>query len=850
VALWLVSTTGVAAEITLSTDSDITIEERGPFDSAEGMLAELLEKYLLLALDKSQLSGPGEKVRFVLESRAGNWRDLPREHIKDVADADAFEISIAAGQSPTIAILGQTPLAVGFGVMHFLDKHMNILWAFPGPGGLCFPDHRVFRLFVGKECVSPWVAVRVLSGLDLRPRSADDKHVRGLTGILREHRGFFFADDYFKSLRLRAGAVTHNMIHIFPVAECRDGHPEVFPITTSGERFIPPLKDRRREDKSYQAWHPCYTNSKTLQVAVAKGRQTFDSGALFYSLGINDGRRVRCQCESCTRVGWPQSYYGFVNRVAEALQDCYPPQMVGVLAYGDVGIPPADLKLRENVLVNVAGMRKDVWDGLAPALGTYEYIYGAGYLIPNLPLDAFQENVRYYQQRGLRMYRAEFYPLWAFDAPKAYVLSRLLWDPDRDVFQLLHEFCDRAFGQAGSAMAGYYEHLAAIRKDDVRPGQFTPIWNREWPFGEPLQMLHCPPDLHQRLAVCLDEARRRQLTEAQRKRVDMVAAFTEFSEVYYQMDRLKETVFAGRFDARTVQSEADRLMARRESVTALFHEHPEWFAGSAVTADTLDDRQWPTLPTQHQLEAAVTTAQVALQQAAYVVRPQRLSPLMRASHPWYKPTQFLPMEIQPDRVRGGFRFESAENVLIGQDEDPRHVGKPKAQWLHATARDLLPAQRTFGSSDVNGRGAGLPLGALRSLARQGSKSVAEDVLYGLHVELTGRGGLLRCTAQGSTRTPDRQKFTFGQCLIPFPGDDTHAATRRIVFDPRRYLAATKAPTTDNASVVFQLHLVWRADRTDSHLAGDVQLVEMTESRMERGDFRKSDAADHLFKVAR
>ncbi len=60
-----------------------------------------------------------------------------------------------------------------------------------------------------------------------------------------------------------------------------------------------------------------------------------------------------------------------------------------------MGIPPHDLKLPTNVLVNIAGVRKSVWQGKAPNMGTNEYIYGAGFVIPNLPLDVIQQNFRY-----------------------------------------------------------------------------------------------------------------------------------------------------------------------------------------------------------------------------------------------------------------------------------------------------------------------------------------------------------------------------------------------------------------------------------------------------------------------
>jgi hypothetical protein len=807
---------GLLAEVELSAASNVVIREEGPFDTAGGVLSDLLAHYLVRVLGKTDLSGPGPEVTFVLKAKASYWHQLPPDAIEDVRDIDAFEVAVASDPRPAVTITGQTPLATGYGVMHFLDKHLDVFWAFPGELGLCLPKRRTFRLGVGTECVAPWVVARLMSGLDLRGGKGGAAPGRRMNGVLREHRGFFLADDYFKSLRLRRDGVTHNMIHIFPVEQCRAEHPDLFPMTEEGDRFVPEARDRAASggQKAYQAWHPCYTHPKAVEIAVARGREQFGEGRLFYSLGVNDGRKVQCRCPRCRSVGWPQSYYRFVNEVAEALKDYYPPQMVGVLAYGDVGIPPDDLRLPENVLVNVAGMRKGVWESLAPSLGTYEYIYGAGYVVPNLPLEAIRENTRYYQTHGLRMYRAEFYPVWAFDAPKAYVISRLLWDPDQDVYGLLRTFCDRTFGEAGEAMCRYYEHVASIRAADVRRGQFTPIWNREWPFREPLQMFRCPADLHERLAGCLDEAKAKDVTTLEARRLAMVEAFTEFSAVYCAMDRLAGDVFAGRADPGAALARAADLMRRKDALWATLGEHPEWFAGSSVRLDTLHERPWPTRRIEEQLEAAVATASLRLaageartgkgagQEAGrggsryagpQVRRPAPLKPLRREEHPWYKPTQHVPIQVLDARGNDAFPFRTAPNAIIEEQEDPRHHGKPKAQWLHGLARNLPVDERT---------------------------------LYVAKLDFEGRKGMLLVRLHGVTRCEARRQLVFAHRVLAF-ADEEETASREVVIDPMRYLAGAEQDVPSPSALNVQLYLTWRPDDATSHLRGTARLDRIT-----------------------
>jgi hypothetical protein len=76
----------------------------------------------------------------------------------------------------------------------------------------------------------------------------------------------------------------------------------------------------------------------------------------------------------------------------------------------------------------------------------------------------------------------------------------------------------------------------------------------------------------------------------------------------------------------------------------------------------------------------------------------RLIPLRKDEHPWYKPEQHVRMDIGGKASGTGFRFQTQTNVRIDPEEDPRHGGLAKAQWLHASTRDFpwtkdtLPAE--------------------------------------------------------------------------------------------------------------------------------------------------------------
>jgi hypothetical protein len=290
----------VGAEVVLAADTDFVIKRRGDFGNAGEAVEALLRKYLLLALQKETLAGSGPTVRFALESRAGEWHELPRDAIRDITDIDAFEIEIAPKDTEQVQIRGATAVATAYGVLHFLEEHMGIMWLFPGELGLHVPDRETFRLAEAKQRVAPAFVSRIYTGLELRHPGAVPAH----EGVLQRERHFFNAWDHLKSLKLHfLSYASHNMTNIVSL-NLKDEHPEVFPIV-DGERWFPPPKPegQKLSGGRWQAWHPCYTHPTTIEIAIGKAREAFEKGRRHtFSLGIGLGQ-VRARGRGVTDGG-------------------------------------------------------------------------------------------------------------------------------------------------------------------------------------------------------------------------------------------------------------------------------------------------------------------------------------------------------------------------------------------------------------------------------------------------------------------------------------------------------------------------------------------------------------------
>ncbi len=681
-----------AQEIVLGPETDLRIVEQLPAEALEGVLADELRPYLLAVLGREEPAGEGRRVTFVLEAKYALWSDVPPEELETLADIDGFEIVISPGAVPTVRISAPTMLGASYGIEYFLERYLGVRQVMPGALGTVLPEPGPVTLAEGVERVRPAIVSRAYTGLllpDMERKLAMQRSPAW--DILMPERHHFTGWDYVRSARLHfLTHASHNMFNIFPVEQYGETLPEVYPIK-DGERFIPESRD---------GWHPCYSNPNTLRIAIEKARAAFEGGAHCFSLGINDGRRVRCECPECTAAGWPQAYFNFVTRVAEAVREYYPPHIVGVLAYGDVKYPPEDLVLPENVLVLVTGGRLGAWEGHATHLGAYEYAYGTGFWVPNFPLKAMATNARRYAELGVSAYHAEVHPVWAFDAPKVYIQSRLLWDPSADVHALLREFCAAAFGAGGPAMEQFYLRWAALRDDDpVIDGLMQPtpmnLWRRS--SGQFAQVSAEDYDF---CRARLDEATARADDDGERARLTMVGRFLEYSRNAFEMNRLAGEVFTGDIpgDPVAVLDELSERRARRQALLDEMAAHPEWFEGSCTTREALtgpnfEGRASWTLNAD--VNSAVKTMLLAFAEDGreiagelpadlrpYAVLPERVSlPVkLRPTHPWYPETRFVPM--QAGDAEG--RLEFATGPTDRRIEEGRGAGALKQHYAMGT----------------------------------------------------------------------------------------------------------------------------------------------------------------------
>jgi|GEM_PF-2781382 len=749
---------------TLDGNSNITISTVGSFDIVTGndhspdeVVADTLEEYVLRATGRTaqgSLSGAGPDVHFLLETRSPIWHEIVPANDIALTDLDSFEIRITDTPQNQVHIIGTTSQAVGIGVMYFLENFLGIRWLMPGEMGIELSAQTSFTLATPPLRVYPWFSSRMWTGYlysDLAEKLAYTIPVSQRPGsVIHKQRLFFHGYDYFKTAGIhQLASASHNMFQLFKNVNVEDPNWSYYapylPATIDASDQIDPnnlvnqiypkleVPDaqgnvyHRPTSSTDYTWHPCYMSPIVREITIAQGADKFDGNLFMLSLGINDGKRDRCYCDACVAIGWPDAYYDYVNHVADELDALgyFPPHMIGVLGYGDVATPPANLQLHPMVLVNAASggnNRFETWEGKVQNLSTYERIFGMGFLVPNFPWEVMEENFKVYKERNINMWHSENHSMWAFDAPKIYILSRMMWDPELDMNATYDTFCQAAFGPASTAMKDFYDLLASLRDGDAVTGKVASLWSADtwpsytWRRSTP-QLFFAPTTLYDDLDTHLTSAENTAgLSAKQLDRLAMIRAFLDFAHNSYETYSLVDEIFddpAVTPNWTNLTQEAVDLRNERDTIiqTLADANNAHWTEGASTDIDQMlsdgwEDRgEWALTPERDRmLIKALFEMNKAGLPLGSISPPtqfmdyyndttyQTVIPVVHIwpTNAWYPPELFVP--ISATKLNNVVTFQTGTtDVVITPSEHEDLAGRRKPHWASFFSPRTLPA---------------------------------------------------------------------------------------------------------------------------------------------------------------
>ncbi|WP_289823645.1 DUF4838 domain-containing protein [Alistipes finegoldii] len=292
----------------------------------------------------------------------------------------------------------------------------------------------------------------------------------------RQSQGYGMAQDSVYRLALRleeprdifaGGLWVHTFNSLLPASVYGAEHPEYYSF----------INGERRPGRASQ-W--CLTNDELFELVAAKVDSIFraNPGMNIISISQNDSNFTYCRCEECEKVnrheGAPSgNYVRFLNKLAER----FPDKEFSTLAYLFTMQPPKHVKPLPNVNImlcdidcdrevpltdNASGREfieaMEGWAALSDNIFVWDYgINFDNYLSPFPNFHIIQPNIQLFRDHHANMVFEQIGGPEGCDMAelRAYLMSKLMWNPDLDLDATIRHFLDKYYGAAAGEMYRY-----------------------------------------------------------------------------------------------------------------------------------------------------------------------------------------------------------------------------------------------------------------------------------------------------------------------------------------------------------------------------------------------------------
>lgn len=247
----------------------------------------------------------------------------------------------------------------------------------------------------------------------------------------------------------------------------------------------------------------CLTNANVLNLTIQGVYNWLDANpeADIISVSPNDTDGF-CMCSNCKKLysqnggAYSAAAIDFANKVAAAVKEHYPNRniMVHTFAYSTTRSAPTNIVPADNVLVSLATMGTcfnhpketqtcnmpcaasktdgthntfaedlEAWSAISDNLIIYDYGYDAIHPLSIFPnFEALRQDLAYYARNGILGVELEGNGNGspAFDELRAYLLSKLLWNPNmtsEQYYAYMDDFLEGVYGPGASYLRTYID---------------------------------------------------------------------------------------------------------------------------------------------------------------------------------------------------------------------------------------------------------------------------------------------------------------------------------------------------------------------------------------------------------
>ncbi len=294
----------------------------------------------------------------------------------------------------------------------------------------------------------------------------------------------------------------------------------------------------------------CLTNEELFGVFLERVRKELDAHpeATIVSISQNDCGGW-CECEKCSKIAEEEGSQSgpiirFVNRIAEELEKSHPNVLVDTLAYRYSRKPPEHVVARDNVIVRlcsiecsfvqnldgeygpslVTGKRRPAdepqnrsfrddmikWSEHAAHIFVWDYVTNfSQYLIPFPNYRVMQDNVRFFvRHHTLGLFEQGDYQTATGDfvQMRAWILAKLLWNPDTPLSLLYEEFLSGYYAPELTPL--YLEYFELLSDAAESTGEVIGIYRQNTLGWLDLETFNKCSDLLDRITAKAEELER------------------------------------------------------------------------------------------------------------------------------------------------------------------------------------------------------------------------------------------------------------------------------------------------------------------------------------------------------
>lgn len=373
-----------------------------------------------------------------------------------------------------------------FAVYEFVEKYLGV--RFYSSTEIEIPYIKNFRFPEVDYRYDPQIRFRTAMYHDLI-------YTNKLFGVRLRNNGDSYAD--MKEWGCHPGYIVwcHSFDRIIPAKKYFSSHPEYFSDNGKGVRSGGQLKGQL-----------CLTNPEVKKVFLENLmpiiREKYFPGARV-SVSQNDNTN-NCHCPKCSasdaKYGASGTILNFVNSIAAEVEKEFPDVIVETFAYQYSTTPPkGGVKPRHNVAILLcsigancgeslsaetnAAFRDELkgWKKLTDKIGIWSYVTNfENYMTPFPNLKIFAGDMKFLSENNVISVLAQ--GDWNgggvtgdFVALRAWLFSKLMWDPKQDPEKLLRSFTDGYYGvKAAPFIRKYWELLSdEAAKNKAYVGCFT-----------------------------------------------------------------------------------------------------------------------------------------------------------------------------------------------------------------------------------------------------------------------------------------------------------------------------------------------------------------------------------------